>query len=720
MRQPAHRGLRLDVAALTLLAAGIAPAAFAQGAPQAVEPPSSATASLPAINVRDTYEREDLPRLAPGRKAASGARLGILGATPIVDAPVHINAYTRELAEDWSALTLQDVLKNDSAVVFTTNESHMLQNFNLRGLNMGAIDIGTNGLYGIAPANQVPIELFERVEVLRGPNVLLSGMPPASSVAGTVNMVTKRALGKPIAELTASYASDSYAQVHADLGKRFGPEQRLGLRFNGVYGSGDRGAEDEKQERRMGALGLDYLGDAARFSLDVYSSVNEIENGSPGMFSFLGNAAIPGVGVLLGPPAGDTNMFRGTRGRYDNEGLLARAELDFSRDWQGYVAVGGSNSKGQGLMFGTRAIVTGLDGTTRGAIYHVDTRSERRTAEAGVIGRFETGAIRHRAQLSFNVLRVREGTNNTPCNYCYTTNMYDPVQPAFPDAPVWTGWESARAATKYNFTSVAVADTMSFAGDRMLLTIGGRHQTVKAPYDGYSESRFSPMAAAVVRPWGDRVSLFGNYSEGLEPGEVVGTGFANEGEALPPIVTKQVEAGVKLQAGELTHTVSAFQIRRPSFVTNAANARVADGEQRLRGIEWSVFGKLTEDISLLGGISHIQSEQRDTGLDTYGTPDWRVRLGLDWQAPVQGLRLGGRVNYTGSQWSDSRNQIELPSWHTFDLTASYATRFGNTPVRFNASVENVADRKYWIGTFSDGFVMPGAPRTFRVSTTTAF
>ena len=119
-----------------------------------------------------------------------------------------------------------------------------------------------------------------------------------------------------------------------------------------------------------------------------------------------------------------------------------------------------------------------------------------------------------------------------------------------------------------------------------------------------------------------------------------------------------------------------------------------------------------------GGIDLRQ--QRDTGLDTYGTPDWRVRLGLDWQAPVQGLRLGGRVNYTGSQWSDSRNQIELPSWHTFDLTASYATRFGNTPVRFNASVENVADRKYWIGTFSDGFVMPGAPRTFRVSTTMAF
>ncbi len=303
MKNPPGRAPRFRSLVLAMATAVAAPAAMAQGPTQAAEPSGRGITALPEINVRDTYEREDLPRLAPGRKAASGARLGILGATPIVDAPVHVNAYTRELAEDWSALTLQDVLKNDSAVVFTTNEGHMLQNFNLRGLDMGAIDIGTNGLYGIAPANQVPVELFERVEVLRGPNVLLSGMPPASSVAGTVNMVTKRALGEPIAELTASYASDSYAQVHADLGRRFGPERRLGLRFNGVYGSGDRGAEDEKQERRMGALGLDYLGDRARFSLDLYSSVNEIENGSPGMFNFLGNAAVPGVGVLLDPPA---------------------------------------------------------------------------------------------------------------------------------------------------------------------------------------------------------------------------------------------------------------------------------------------------------------------------------------------------------------------------------------------------------------------------------
>ncbi|MFT3719669.1 TonB-dependent receptor [Pseudorhodoferax sp.] len=711
MHVPSGRTLRLNSLVLALMAAGAGSAVMAQTATEGADK----AAALPQVTVRDSYEREDLPLLAPGRKAAKGARLGILGATSIVDAPVHVNAYTRELAEDWSALTLQDVLENDSAVVFTTNKNHLLQNFNLRGLDMGAMDIATNGLYGIAPANSVPIEMFERVEVLRGPNVLLSGMPPNNSVAGTVNMVTKRALAQPTADLTLTYGTHSYFQAHADVGKRFGAEQRLGLRFNGVYGNGEMGAKDEKQTRRVGALALDYLGDGARFSLDLYSSVNKIDNGSPGMFNFLGNSQIPGVGYLLDPPKGDTNMFRGTYGKYDNSGALARAEFDFTRDWQGYFALGGSEAEGKGLLFGTRAFVTRADGTTRGAIYHVHTKSERRTAEAGVIGKFDTGEVRHRLQLSANILKHKEGTVNTACNYCYTTNMYDPVDPPLPAAPNWTGY-----TTKNDYRSFAVADTMGFAGEKVLLTVGGRHQTVKMPLSSYSKSRFSPMVAAVVRPWGDGVSLFGNYTEGLEPGQIVGVGYANAGEALAPKVTKQAELGVKLQTGELTHTFSAYQIKRPSFTGVAPAPLAEDGEQRLRGLEWSMYGLLTQDLALLGGITHLKSEQRNAGKDTYGTPEWRARIGLDWQTPVQGLKVGGRVVYTGAQWADSGNRIRVPSWNRLDLDAAYATKFGATPVRFNASVENVTDKKYWIGLFADGFVMPGAPRTFKLSATVSF
>ena len=175
MSHPSSRILRHNSVVLALLAASASPALMAQTATLAADPSASAEKTLPQVTVRSKYEREDLPTRAPGNKAAQGARLGILGATAIVDAPVHVNAYTRELAEDWSALTLQDMLENDSAVVFTTNKNHLLQNFNLRGLDVSAMDIATNGLYGIAPANSIPIELFERVEVMRGPVVGPSG-----------------------------------------------------------------------------------------------------------------------------------------------------------------------------------------------------------------------------------------------------------------------------------------------------------------------------------------------------------------------------------------------------------------------------------------------------------------------------------------------------------------------------------------------------------------
>jgi len=82
--------------------------------------------------------------------------------------------------------------------------------------------------------------------------------------------------------------------------------------------------------------------------------------------------------------------------------------------------------------------------------------------------------------------------------------------------------------------------------------------------------------------------------------------------------------------------------------------------------------------------------------------------------------VGARVVYTGAQWADSGNKLRMPSWSRLDLNAGYATKVGATPVRLNASVENVADKRYWIGTFGDGFVMPGAPRTFRLSATVSF
>src|SRR5690606_18724516 len=135
-------------------------------------------------------EEGDLPPVAPGGQAATGGQLGMLGNVDILDAPVSINAYTAQLIQDKQAYTLADVLQNDPSVRFTTNTGHMLEHFKIRGMDVNGPGIAFNGLYGIALGGHIPTELLERVEVLRGPSALLSGMAPDENIGGTINLVT--------------------------------------------------------------------------------------------------------------------------------------------------------------------------------------------------------------------------------------------------------------------------------------------------------------------------------------------------------------------------------------------------------------------------------------------------------------------------------------------------------------------------------------------------
>ncbi|WP_313079206.1 TonB-dependent receptor [Pulveribacter sp.] len=679
--------------------------------------PAAAQGTLPTVSVTGQHDAETLAPAAPGGKAAQGLRLGVLGNTDILDAPFSATAYTHQAIQDRQARTLADVLQADPSVRYTTNSGHMLEHFRIRGLDVNGPSVAYGGLYGMAPKGHIPTEMIERVEVLRGPSALLGGMSPDSNLGGTINLAPKRATSQPLTQLTTSYSSDSYVQAHADVGRRFGEEGRLGLRFNGAYGSGETGVADQRKGRRLGALALDYQGNDWNVTLDAYTSQEKMRNGSQAMYGLAtrrGSAV--GIGRLVPVPDGDVNAFRGTRGTFEDDGVMLRGEWRLSPDWTAYAAAGAVNSHGQGLMFGTRMIVTGEGGAAKGYVYNVDTITRDRVAEAGLRGQFATGAVKHTLNVTASVLNHKDGSSSRAAEG-WDQNIYEPVTPPFPAAPA-----PASFSIDNDLRSLAVIDTLDMADGRVLLTLGARLQNVKQ-INGYDESRVSPSAGLVVKPWGDNTSLFANYMEGLTPGQIVpfNSGYVNEGQAFAPYRTKQVELGVKHRQGALTHTLSAFQIDRPTLITAADGRSMFEGgKQRLRGVEWTAFGQIAPTLDLLGGATWMQAEQRNTGKDSYGVPEWTANVGLDWATPVAGLSVGGRVVYTGRQWVDAANTLRLPSWHRFDLSAKYATRLGSVPVTFNGYVENLTDRAYWSGMFADGYAMPAPPRTLRLAATFAF
>ena len=220
----------------------------------------------------------------------------------------------------------------------------------------------------------------------------------------------------------------------------------------------------------------------------------------------------------------------------------------------------------------------------------------------------------------------------------------------------------------------------------------------------------------MVKPL-ENVSVYANYIEGLEAGTIVGTGFANTGEVLPPYQTKQHEMGVKIDWGRVITTVSAFDITKPiQLVDRATNTVTQSGETRNRGVEINAFGQVTEDFRVLGGVMFIDARQQKTnlgiydGFRTFNIPGTQLNLGGEWDVPfLRGLTLTGRAIHTSEAFADQASKLTIPSWTRYDAGARYtfASPWNSKPVVVRFSVENLLDTNYWQAATNERYLILG-------------
>ena len=128
----------------------------------------------------------------------------------------------------------------------------------------------------------------------------------------------------------------------------------------------------------------------------------------------------------------------------------------------------------------------------------------------------------------------------------------------------------------------------------------------------------------------------------------------------------------------------------------------------MRGVEWNTFGEIAQGVRVLGGVTYTQGTQVKTSYGRYngntavGAPRWQVNTGVEWDTPwVPGLTLTGRIQATSRQYADSANNIEIPGWGQVDLGARYATQVNGRDVVLRLNVNNVFNKYYYAGSFSD-------------------
>ncbi|SFX90403.1 TonB-dependent receptor [Pseudomonas sp. NFACC36] len=663
---------------------------------------------------------------AGGQVARRGSQ-GLLGSRDFMETPFSMTTYTSETVKNQQARTLGDLIASDPSVRSTNPAGGRYEQFTIRGFSLFNSDVAYNGLYGVLPTYTIDMEMADRVDILKGPTQLINGISPRGSVGGGINVVPKRASDKPITSFTGNYASNNQLGGAVDVGRRFGEDNKFGIRFNGVKQSGDTEWDHQSVDREMAVLGLDFRGERLRLSTDIGHT--ERDTDAPQERVQVGaNAQVPHASDVR-----DNYAQPWTKARTKDTFGTVNAEFDVNDAVMLYGGVGARKSNHDFLRHNVSVSNDAGDFTVQPRDF---TRDENvRTATAGVRNWFHTGPVSHEVNLAASYFYM-DFTNGGARYANGRSNLYDPVQTPTPSRPTR---QDDKVYTENHFSGVALSDTLGFFDDRLLLTLGARWQRVEVDDwtnhvkgdTAYDEEKVSPSGGLLFKAT-DRLSLYANYMEGLSQGKIAPSTSINEDEIFPPFISRQVEVGAKYDAGPFALTAALFRIKQPAYATDATTRVFGpNGKRENSGVELSVFGEPIKGTRLLGGVMYIDSELTDTtggafdGNRAPATPKYNVNLGAEWDVPtMQGLTLTSRGIYSSSQYLDQSNVKEIDSWFRFDVGARYTFKVDEKNITLRANIENVADKRYWSSAGASDDSEPGltlsTPRTYLLSATVDF
>lgn len=702
--------------------------------------------------------------------------LGVLGKANAFTAPITVVNYDEQALNNTEARTLVDaVAKKDASVWQFGGESNTLTGLYFRGYQLDARQFSVNGLAGMYGTQGTASVQVGSAQLIKGASTAVNGMDPEGAVSGSVNIETKKAADEGNRKIGLGWFSNNRAQGTFDLGQRFGENKEFGVRANGKLRHGDTPRDGYSEDNKEFALNADYRGEKVRVALDSIYAKRKT-NGGRARMQDIQNAN----GRLFDAPDGKTNLlpswnWQNTVGQTN----MLTFEWDAFDNAQITGGIGYNKARYYGTLIsptvcGTSGASSQTETCTAANQYHTGTARLTdqyfRTLSMNLTarGEFETGPVTHNWSTAFDrIIRQRKTINgskngNSKVEVKANGNIEHQLASFTADYP--NSWaKTAKKDVNIKVNSLALSDTLGFAGNKYRLTLGGRFQAVESTDKKKSQSgnakRFSPMLMAAWVPQPDLV-VYGNYMEDLEPADIKDDGTGDTTMAKPR-VSRQFELGVRKNWGDFVTTLNAFQIKRPGYwrgntvksgsgtggaagstggsTTGSAGSNSdfarykaqggtagdEQGMERNRGIEFNAYANLlNKTLRPTLGLMYLQSTVKNypnaadnlvNGVQV-ANPRVIAKAGVEWDAPfAKGLTLNGNVSYFGKSYQDTKKQYAFPSYTLVDVGARYKTKLGKNTLTVSSSVENLFNKNYWQvqrGQFDRSFAVVGMPRTY--------
>lgn len=651
-----------------------------------------------------------------------------------VDVPLTVNVITREVLDAQGARTIFEALKNSAGVTRAQSNGNTADNFAIRGItveNRGNIRL--NGSLPVVNLIDLTLENKERVEVLKGATSLYYGFVPPS---GIINLVTKRAGPDPLTSFQFGLNEHGARSAHFDVGRRFGPEGRLGLRMNVARSTEDVGIDYSDGEREFLSFAFDWkLHDRFLLRYDYEHLKKEVVEQT----NIRQLSAVAGV-IPLPPMPPNTGNFGAPwqRNKGQMNASVLRADFIINHAWTLVAEAGHARTFRSRLSsdFRNYSLTTGVGQVQ--TTFNPAMRYQNDNIRVELYGRFRTGPVQHNLSVGYTSNdRDAPVYNNGTVNQ--TQNLFTPTPLPQPTAPT---------ATTVLTTSI-ISDTGKYVYDRMMMfdervqVIGGvrftdfQSDTFVATTNNttgvttttaalYSvKDEVTPMASVSFKPT-PKSSLYVSYLKALEAGQTAGNAQANAGFTLPPLESRQYEIGGKIEWHGVLFQAAYFDIERPSTFINAANFLTANGKASYKGFELFGSGELFKDLSLIGSFTWLDAEQINRenaatfGKIPEGTAKYTASCFAEWRpARLKGLSLSAGAFYVGNRPLDNNNQGFVGGYTTYSAGGSYAFKLGRADCVLRVTSENLTDKNAWAG-IGGSLMSTLLPRTIKCSLTTRF
>ncbi|MBE9156978.1 TonB-dependent siderophore receptor [Nodosilinea sp. LEGE 06152] len=656
-------------------------------------PVAEVTATGLAVTLGDTVvgaEDEAIQVLVTGEQDEgynpSSATTATRTDTPLRDIPQSIQVVPQQVLQDQQAYRLDEALRNVPGVTRAFSGPFSVSTFTIRGFtaneNSGN-NFLRNGLPDPTAGGVLELPGIEQVEVLRGPASVLFGF---GNPGGTINLVTKQPLSEPFYEVEATIGNYDFYRGAIDLSGPLNDSGTVLYRLNSSY--------------RNSGYFVDFF-DSEYFGISPVVSFNLNERTSlalDGEFVEVSSGNYSGVplsGILLSNPNGEiprnrnyAEPFSGSNQKIS--GIGYRLEHQFSDTWTLRNTFRASFRR----YYDNYTIPTGgpiLDGRTLNRFYReFELNQDTYALTTDFVGSFSTGSIQHEFTVGLDLNRFTQQSIGS--NTATQIDLFNPVynQPLGPLELIFEDDAQRNSLGIYIQDQVILAENLRLLLGLRFDTFGQDTLDLFADTEiNQSGNAFSPRVGIVYQPI-PPVSLYASYSRSFAPPSV-GTDI-NRTPFLPERGT-QYEFGVKTDLSDrLSATLAFYDLTRTNVLTTDLidpRFSVQTGEQRSRGIEFTIGGEILPGWNIIGGYAYTNAEvtQDNTpeliGNQLNNTPRNAFNLWTTYEiqaGDLQGLGLGLGLFFVGDRQGDLANTFKIPSYLRTDAAIFYSRN------RFRAAI----------------------------------